>query len=873
MRSIFSSLFFSLLLLTESRGAEGVGSSTFTFKTPFPVVYKVQPSTIPSIKMEWMPACERDRPGVHVEFGNQVILRLDKGFVLDQVMRGIDLKLDHEFAPNLFILRASSVWDALVFAHIISKRDGVELSHPVRRLPMAKMSYFVQSPNDPLFPFQWNLENRDVNTGAIIGPEFNIREAWGLATGKGVVIGIVDDGVDLGHPEFLGQGDEGLHFNFTSIKANGEHMNKMQFHGTSVAGLAIAKWNNNKGISGVSPGARFASQVVWDINDDFGTELEVANMFRFHNNDIDIQNHSWGRNSIEQFTVPEIESVAIENAINVGRNGKGVLMIRVAGNERSSDWSANDDGYSNDPRVVTVGSVGYNGRVSGFSNAGSCVLCSGLIGEASEAPPIFTTDRMGVLGWNNKLDPEDSEAGNYFAIKRGGNSFAAPQISGLVALILEANSSLSYRDVQQVLINSSRHYDFSDPFLNSNAAGYKFSINTGFGVPDASAAVHLAKQWANKEPLIVNSYKQAAVENVPDDGLLVEISFNDEIIKFNASPGNGLVPDEETNSIPIVDVGRALNPIDIDLTDKAAFIQRGGSVFSEKVKYAADAGASFVIIYNNNGGDERFIMGDMQFVSIPAVFLSKNDGDQILEMMSNTTINPLKVKLNLNKVSTVINVPDSMICEQVGVRVEMKHPIRGDIRLTVKSPSGTRSLLQANVPDGSPWKSDWVFWTNQFFYEPSKGNWTIDISDLAKLFYGEIRHVELITRGSKITDFDNDGLSDEWEKNNFNSLSEEALGDPDSDGLSNVFEQSVNLNPIKFDRRLRIRQHSLSDNRLRFSWPAWEGFEYQVQMSENIDGPWNNLEVVFPGRYEGVWIEKIEKKKRRFFRLKIEIKP
>ena len=107
-----------------------------------------------------------------------------------------------------------------------------------------------------------------------------------------------------------------------------------------------------------------------------------------------------------------------------------------------------------------------------------------------------------------KLDPEDSEAGNYFAIKRGGNSFAAPQISGLVALILEANSSLSYRDVQQVLINSSRHYDFSDPFLNSNAAGYKFSINTGFGVPDASAAVHLAKQWANKEPLIVSATEE-----------------------------------------------------------------------------------------------------------------------------------------------------------------------------------------------------------------------------------------------------------------------------------------------------------------------------------------------------------------------------
>ena len=873
IRAIFNGLIPLLVLLVESRGAADLNRSTFTFKTPFPVVYRIEPLINPLSETQWLPARERDRPGVYVEFGELVIMRLNKESVLDQVMSGTDLKLVQEFSPNLFILRARSVGDALMSAHVIAGRDGVQLSHPIRRHPMSKKS-LAQYPNDPLYPLQWTLENRDARTGAIVGAEFNMREAWGLATGKGVVIGLVDDGVDLAHTELLGQGVEELHYNFTTMQAKGEHGNKLQSHGTLVLGLAVAKWNNKKGISGVAPSAKFASQVVWDIDDNFGNEVEVANMFRFRNNDIHIQNHSWGSSSIEQLAVPEVQLNAIESAINHGRGGKGVLMIRVAGNERSSDWSAHDDGYSNDPRVVTVGAVGHDGRVAGFSNAGACVLCSGLVGEDSEEHPIYSTDRMGKLGWNDKLNPDDSEVGSYFAIDRGGNSFSAPQIAGLVALILEANPSLTYRDVQQVLINSSRHYDFSDPFLNSNAAGYKFSINTGFGVPDAGAAVRLARRWVNKGRLVVNSYKQVSSKNIPDDGLLVEVMFNDKKTIFNANPGNGLVPDEGTNLVPLVDIGKALKPINGDLTGKAALIQRGGSYFSKKVEYAADAGAVFAVVYNNNGGDDRFIiMGDLKSTSIPAVFLSQNDGEEINDMMASANIDPLRVKLNLNQVSTVINVPDSMICEQVGVRIEMEHPVRGDIRLTVKSPSGTRSVLQANVPDGSAWRSDWTFWTNQFFYESSKGDWVVDVSDLVKTFNGLLSHVELTIRGTEIIDFDNDGLSDEWEIANFNSLSEIALGDPDRDGVSNVFEQAVSSSPVKFDRRLNVRLNLLSGNRLRFSWPTWDGFQYHVQISENVDGPWDTVAVVLPGKYEGEWFENIKNRSRRFFRLKTEMKP
>ena len=92
-------------------------------------------------------------------------------------------------------------------------------------------------------------------------------------------------------------------------------------------------------------------------------------------------------------------------------------MVRVTGNNRSSDWSAADDGYSNDPRVVTVGAVGADGRVAGFNNAGACVLCAGLIGETGGTACLLT-DRMGSVGWNRKSNNDDPEVSSYIAIDR-----------------------------------------------------------------------------------------------------------------------------------------------------------------------------------------------------------------------------------------------------------------------------------------------------------------------------------------------------------------------------------------------------------------------------------------------------------------------
>ena len=855
---------------TEASAVETVDVVTYSLKTPRLVVYSVDSS---DLAKDWARGHEMDRPGVRVKFGSRVVLQLAKETALGQVMLGSLLKPDREFAPGLFLLQAPNVKVALEESERLTKIRNVLVSHPVRQRLMRKTAPMAKRPNDPLYDTQWPLENRDPGTGDKIGPEFNIREAWAGSTGQGVVIGIADDGVDLAHTDFLGQGADNLHFNFTNGEADGNPAASNQGHGTIVAGLALAKADNKRGIAGVSPGAKLASLVVWTAGDDFGTEEQVADMFQYRNDAVHVQNHSWGSSTIEQLDAAVIESKAIERAIETGRDGKGVLIIRVSGNSREEDWSASDDGYANDPRVVTVGAVGPDGRVAPFSSAGACVLCVGLIANTASEYPVYSTDRMGALGWNRKSSADDPEVGSYHAITRGGTSFTAPQLAGVVALILGVNPDLTYRDVQQVLIHSSRHYDFDDPFLSPNASGYLFSLNTGYGVPDAGVAVRLAKSWKNTGALVEKSYTQNSLTELPDDGLQLRIVASGDETIFTASPGNGLVHDDPTEALPLVDVGKAIVPLDINLTGKAALIERGGAFFSEKVLNAAEAGAEFAVIYNHRNGNERFIPGGLDFTTIPAVFLSQNDGMALKALLNAEGDKGAKALLSLDSKVVTVAVPDSLLCEQIGVRVKMTHRIRSDIRLTVRSPSGTRSVLQANVPDGSAWRGDWTFWSNQFFYEPSKGDWSVAVSDLAKNFTGVLSGVELAVRGRAISDTDNDGLDDDWETAQFGTLAQTALEDPDRDGVPNAREQALHTDPETFDGYFDLRYLRLGNGSLRLAWPNWRGFVYRVQSADYAIGPWTEQAVVEPGQYQTSWETKSEFADVRFYRVLAELEP
>ena len=142
----------------EASAVETIGVVTYALKTPRLVVYSVDSS---DLAKDWARGHERDRPGVRVQFSSRVVLQLAKGTTLGQVMRGSLLKPDREFAPGLFILQAQNVKVALEESQRLAKSRNVLVSHPVRRRPMKKMAPMAPRPNDPLFPTQWPLENRD----------------------------------------------------------------------------------------------------------------------------------------------------------------------------------------------------------------------------------------------------------------------------------------------------------------------------------------------------------------------------------------------------------------------------------------------------------------------------------------------------------------------------------------------------------------------------------------------------------------------------------------------------------------------------------------------------------------------------------------
>jgi len=79
----------------------------------------------------------------------------------------------------------------------------------------------------------------------------------------------------------------------------------------------------------------------------------------------------------------------------------------------------------------------------------------------------------------------------------GGTSAAAPLAAGVIALVLQANPNLTWRDVQAVIIDAAAKHREGDPSWQTNEAGYRYSHNFGFGLLDAFRSVQVAKEWMN----------------------------------------------------------------------------------------------------------------------------------------------------------------------------------------------------------------------------------------------------------------------------------------------------------------------------------------------------------------------------------------
>ncbi|WP_349617743.1 S8 family serine peptidase [Azotobacter salinestris] len=350
------------------------------------------------------------------------------------------------------------------------------------------------APVDGLYASQWHLgfigaAGFAARPGAT--DTAGIERVWNEYTGAGVAVGIWDEGVQSGHWDLDANYDASRHLTIGGTLNDGQPLDASRGHGTAVAGL-IAAENNGEGGVGVAYGSRITSVRIFggedDLNANWSRYLQtLENLGRF-----DVTNHSYS-------SYPDFGSwgdvTRLEVAARDGRGGLGTLNVRSAGN---FNVDGNGEEVSASRFTVSVAAIGNNatGNVASYSSYGAHVLVSAPAGSV-------TTDLLGADGYNGLLDGDYT---NSF----GGTSAAGPLVAGVIALMLEANPGLGWRDVQNILAYSATgtgslhngtrsNENFAWKWNGAddwNGGGLHFSEDYGYGMVNAFNAVRMAEVWS-----------------------------------------------------------------------------------------------------------------------------------------------------------------------------------------------------------------------------------------------------------------------------------------------------------------------------------------------------------------------------------------
>lgn len=340
--------------------------------------------------------------------------------------------------------------------------------------------------------------------------DLNVLQAWNAGiTGAGVRVFVIDDGFDTSHsdlaPNYTSVGEiDYVDDDFAPLPGGPGGYDS---HGTACMGI-IGAARNGTGAVGVAYGADltgirgYVDRPIATSAEDYVIKLGLG-MIRATEFGADVLSMSNGyggyfNNGLSEVALEGCRE-AIGQAVSEGRDGLGLIMVKASGNMREFIYDTNANLIGTDPRLILVGSVDRFGQVDNYSNYGGnlLVVAFGTPGQ------VVTTDRTGIDGYN---ESDFTETFN-------GTSAATPMVAGVVALMLEANAGLGWRDVQDILAASARvvgsglfgdeagirRFERDTWMANRseqwNGGGFMFSNDYGFGLVDAGAAVRLAQTW------------------------------------------------------------------------------------------------------------------------------------------------------------------------------------------------------------------------------------------------------------------------------------------------------------------------------------------------------------------------------------------
>ena len=406
---------------------------------------------------------------------------------------------------------------ALAGAEKLKALPGVRSAEPM----LARQLFRRMVPNDPYFAhqaanagYQWHLRNTGQN-GGTAGVDVNVVPAWDSYLGGGVRIGIVDDGLEVTHPDLAANVDLLNDYDFNGLDED-PSPGAEDFHGTACAGVAAARGNNGIGVTGSAPEATLVGLKLIAAPT---TDADEAEALGFKQDIIQIKSNSWGPfdNAYGAGGPGPLSLAAMQEAVTNGRGGKGTVFLWAAGNGNGSGDDSNYDGWANWPHAIAVSAIQEKGRPAWYSEPGANILVCAPSNGGKQG--VTTTDRLGATGYNEDggtveyPDFADPDYTNSF----GGTSSATPAVAGVVALMLQANPSLTYRDVQEILVRTAVQNDEFNGGWVTNGGGFHFNERYGAGLVNAQAATAMAAGWTNVAPLQTRVLAQTGlVQPIPD---------------------------------------------------------------------------------------------------------------------------------------------------------------------------------------------------------------------------------------------------------------------------------------------------------------------------------------------------------------------
>ena len=307
---------------------------------------------------------------------------------------------------------------------------------------------------DPDFLNQWPLYNlfyADV--------DLSICSAWNYATGSGIKIAIVDEGVELSHQDLQPNIYSSIDLE-TMLSPSVVYSS----HGTHCAGIAAAVRNNGIGIAGVAPDAKIMS-----------ASLRISASTRVVNKFAEAVNWAWenGADIIScSWTCGQSDYLedAIDDALRFGRNGKGCIIVKSAGNTNGGGVSY-PAAYRSE--ILVVGSINQMGTLSSYSATGNEIdfVAPGEIILSTSPGNSYTTG--------------------------SGTSMAAPHVSVIAELILERNPLLSSVDVRNIIERNTTKIDSENYSYTTTSSRTNGTWNNryGYGLVNAFQAIIDTPRW------------------------------------------------------------------------------------------------------------------------------------------------------------------------------------------------------------------------------------------------------------------------------------------------------------------------------------------------------------------------------------------